>query len=333
MNRQEELELLGVSADLLGCLNSATAGSVRLSLLQLPAPAAGRWSLRWFGQSVNWRVALIQEVQPRQRGRVWLCLHDRVGSPFAESDWCRWLDGPEAAGAMVPWPYGALDPRAQISAHFLGDVRQLNSIRDGQMRLLEGLRALSEAEELLVCGHGRAGALASVLTPWLDTQMARRGRLRSRVHSFGAPTAGDWVFARGLESAYGLGQGRCLSRHDPMPYCWGGLRWLGRAGGRTPPPALLRDRFEVLTGELAGVGPQFCQPPGGCVLDALQPALAADCPTAGTIESPTGSGWSAASDWYVQAAHAHALGTYQRRLQRLLQPAQRPQPAAYARAM
>jgi hypothetical protein len=118
--------------------------------------------------------------------------------------------------------------------------------------------------------------------------------MQYRVISFGAPAAGDWVFAAGLDQHYGAADGRCLNRLDPVPYCWGGLGWLvgSYADGPTLPTALRQPLLELAdTLQLRHL--QYAQPRGGVVL-----------------ESQLVRGLS----WFGNASLQHDLNTYERLL-------------------
>ncbi len=266
-------------------------------------PAGGRrWSLRWAAELPEWRLALIEGAGLGERGQAWLLLHDRKGSPRRLEDWLSWLRIESPQAPMVPWPYGRLDPRARVGRNYLSIIRQIDDLRDARLRLLEAMLSLSAIGSLTVVGHGRAGALASVLAPWLEAQMNRTGRLRHRVISFGAPAAGDWAFADSLDTHYGAAQGRCLNRLDPMPYCWGGLGWLAGsyADGPTLPTALRHALIE-LADQLQNRQLQFAQPRGGVVLES---------------QLARGLNWIGNASWQHELARYEALLQTRRKLAR-----------------
>lgn len=246
-----------------------TSESVRGRFELLPAGDGRRWSLRWAADLPEWRLALVEGVRLGERGQAWLLLHDRKGSPRRLEDWLAWLRTESPQAPMVPWPYGRLDPQARVGRNYLSIIRQIDDLSDARLRLLEAMLSLSAIDDLTVVGHGRAGALASVLAPWLEAQLSRPGRPRLRVLSYGAPAAGDWAFADGLDAHYGVAQGRCLNRLDPMPYCWGGLGWL--VGSYADGPALptaIRHAMIELAEQLQSRQLQYAQPRGGRVLES-----------------------------------------------------------------
>lgn len=255
--------------ELLRCVQAGNRHALRAQLDQLPASDGTRWSLRWTAELPDWRLALIEGAALGERGQAWLVLDQRSGPPARLQDWLGWLRSESPQAPMVPWPYGRLDPRARVGRSYLSIVRQIDDLSDARLRLLEALLSLSAIDSLNVVGHGRAGALASVLAPWLEAQLNRPGRLRHRVISFGAPAAGDWVFAAGLDQHYDAAAGRCLNRLDPFPYCWGGLGWLigSYADGPTLPPTLRHELIE-LAEQLQSRQMQFAQPRGGVVLES-----------------------------------------------------------------
>lgn len=329
MNQAERWRSLASTAELLQIAAVADAKQLRQTLA---GPAPARWSLRWFGRSPAWQISLLQPVATAQRNQAWLCLHDHVGTARTLGDWLDWLDGEEVRSELAPWPYGRLDPQARVSRHYLSVMRQLDDLADGRLRLLQALLALSEAEELIVAGHGRAGALASVLAPWLESQLGQRRRIRMRVQSFGAPTAGDWTFAQGLHAAYGMGEGRCLSRLDPMPYCWGGLGWLlsGCAGGNRLPQRL-RSQLQRLSARLSRSSRQHCQPAGGMVLDALTLGSMQSIPGPARPDAGASDRHDDPASWVAQARREHELSSYRRRLGRLLASSHNELPRSLAR--
>ncbi len=266
----------------------------------LPPRDGRRWSLRWAAELPEWRLALVESAGLGERGQAWLLLHDRKGSPRRLEDWLAWLRIESPQAPMVPWPYGRLDPRARVGRNYLSIIRQIDDLRDARLRLLEAMLSLSAIDSLTVVGHGRAGALAAVLAPWLEAQMDRPARLRHRVISFGAPAAGDWAFADGLDNYYDAALGRCLNRLDPLPYCWGGLGWLVGSYADGPMlPTALRHALIELAEQLQTRKLQFAQPRGGVVL-----------------ESQLGRGLN----WIGNASWQHELARYETLLQARRKP-------------
>lgn len=264
-----------------------STAALRVSLAGIPDWQGGPWALRWHASDAELRVCVAESTH----GQAIVAIGIAEAEDRPEVLWRRALELGGGHLQFSPWPYGRLASCACVLRPTVDYVRRIDGLYDGRLRLVDAVRSLSAEQPTICLGHGRAGALAGALAPWLESQSPVRDRRRMEWMSFGAPAIGNQAFADGCVEHYGAATGRIFNRLDPVPYLWGGLGWLLRSyAGAVQVPTWLLDEGLDLMESLLRDGTHCRQPEGGV---AMQGRLLGE------------------TSWLQESRLQHAVDTYQ----------------------
>jgi hypothetical protein len=247
----------------------------------------GHWQLRWLGIHKNHKALIVQDCLSQQ---VAVCLCGVETDLWNRAFWYDWFAQDLSTFQPQPWPYSGAPEAAQVMTATLDGLESLLSLTDfASETLLACLQRLlkpANAALTAVVGHGVGGALASVLTLYLQQQFPVNYQFWPI--TFAAPTVGNAIFADWLDKRFLASMGRYYNRWDVVPYTWTALDWIERSFSNGPKISPLlasviqRIQLSIRQHDYQQLGS------GIALTNQIQPDY----------------------DWFCEASYQHACSTY-----------------------
>lgn len=285
-------------------IGSASAGAVgmtlaamayapdRSAILQLLADTAlatqGRWTLVWYARDAANQVFIARDTVTGQQAVV---IRGSVADPHEAAFWLDWFGQDLSVFRMADWPYGGAPAGSRLSHGALAGLGSLLTLKDANgQTVVAYLRANPGSGLIAVVGHSLGGALAYVLTGYLEQEFSPDQSVQGFWPvTFAAPTVGNSTFAAWLESAFSAAAGRFWNSDDVVPHAWMEIGWIAGsfpAGAKLP--IVLVGLIDGIRGALALLDDRYVQPDGHMLSGAL----------------------AIGDDWFKQAGVQHSGETY-----------------------
>ena len=226
---------------------------------------AGAWSLVWYGTDRPNQVFVAQEAAT---GQYAIAIRGSASNPHSPAFWGDWFKQDLAVFRMVDWAYGGAPAGAKISKGSDNGLLSLIGLTDSITgdTLLQFFTANPPTSLTAVIGHSLGGALATVLAPWLQSQLASAPMFWPVTYA--GPTAGNGVFADWLASDFAMTTNRYFNVNDIVPRGWWDTAWIKSSFQPSGPsfPWELVPIVDAIDGVIALEHDSYAQPGAGTPL-------------------------------------------------------------------
>jgi hypothetical protein len=289
--------------DMTFTIGSASAGPVGMTLAVMayapdrsaidqlladPALATqGRWTLVWFARDDANQVFIARDTDTGQQAVV---IRGSITDPHEAAFWLDWFDQDLSVFRMADWPYGGAPAGSRLSHGALAGLGSLLTLKDAsRTSILAFLRANPGNGLTAVVGHSLGGALAYVLTAYLEQELGPDRVRGFWPVTFAAPTVGNGTFAAWLETEFSAAAGRFWNSDDVVPHAWMEIGWIAGSFPAGPKlPIALVGLVDAIRGTLALLDDRYVQPGGQMLTGAI----------------------ANGDDWVEQAGVQHSGSTY-----------------------